>query len=72
MAGSAGQKRVQKDFIASYRIALPPLSTQKDYVGILTACDRELDLLARKRDALRRQQRGLMQQLLTGRIRVKV
>jgi type I restriction enzyme, S subunit len=45
---------------------------QRRVAEVLTACDRELDLLARKRDALQRQKRGLMQQLLTGRVRVKV
>lgn len=71
MVGSAGQKRVQKDFIATYEIMLPSLPEQRRIAEVLAACDRELDLLARKRDALQRQKRGLMQQLLTGRVRVK-
>jgi type I restriction enzyme, S subunit len=45
---------------------------QRRIAEVLAACDRELDLLVRKRDALQRQKRGLMQQLLTGRVRVKV
>ena len=48
------------------------LPEQRRIAEVLAACDRELDLLARKRDALQRQKRGLMQQLLTGRVRVKV
>ncbi len=53
-------------------IPVPPAAEQNRIVEVLAACDRELDLLARKRDALQRQKRGLMQQLLTGRVRVKV
>jgi type I restriction enzyme, S subunit len=49
---------------------VPPAAEQNRITEVLAACDRELDLLARKRDALQRQKRGLMQQLLTGRVRV--
>ena len=35
-------------------------------------CDHELDLLERKTTLLKQQKRGLMQQLLTGRVRVSV
>ncbi len=65
-------ERVQTDFVAAYEIMLPSLPEQRRIAEVLAACDRELDLLARKRDALQRQKRGLMQQLLTGRVRVKV
>lgn len=51
-------------------LQLPALEEQRRIAEVLAACDRELDLLARKRDALQRQKRGLMQQLLTGRVRV--
>jgi type I restriction enzyme, S subunit len=53
-------------------LQLPVLEEQRRIAEVLAACDRELDLLARKRDALQRQKRGLMQQLLTGRVRVAV
>jgi type I restriction enzyme S subunit len=58
--------------INQFRIQVPAtLPEQRRIAEVLAACDRELDLLARKRDALQRQKRGLMQQLLTGRVRVK-
>jgi type I restriction enzyme S subunit len=38
---------------------------------VLQACDEEVVLLGQKLAALKRQKRGLMQQLLTGRVRVK-
>jgi len=43
---------------------------RRKIAAVLNACDRELDLLRRRRDALQRQKKGLMQRLLTGRVRV--
>ncbi len=51
---------------------LPPLSEQKAIADILSKADEEIDLLTRKLDLLQFQKKGLMQQLLTGKIRVKV
>jgi type I restriction enzyme S subunit len=45
---------------------------QEKIAAVLQACDREIELLAQKHDALQRQKRGLMQRLLTGRVRVEV
>ena len=59
-----------KEF-SQIRVPLPSLPEQHRITEVLAACDHELDLLARKRDALQRQKRGLMQQLLSGRVRVK-
>ncbi|MBN2006041.1 MAG: restriction endonuclease subunit S [Anaerolineae bacterium] len=70
MVGSAGQKRVRTDFVKNYKVMLPSLPEQRRTAAVLNACDRELDLLRRKRDALQQQKKGLMQRLLTGRVRV--
>ena len=72
MAGSAGQKRIRTDFLKAYRIRLPSVAEQRRIAAVLQTCDREIDLLTQKRDALQRQKKGLMQRLLTGRVRVKV
>lgn len=53
-------------------ISLPPLPEQKAIADILSKADEEIDLLTRKLDLLQSQKKGLMQQLLTGQIRVKV
>lgn len=53
-------------------ISLPPLPEQKAIADILSKADEEIDLLTRKLDLLQSQKKGLMQQLLTGKIRVKV
>ena len=48
------------------------ISEQKAIADILSKADEEIDLLTRKLDLLQSQKKGLMQQLLTGKIRVKV
>lgn len=53
-------------------ISLPPLPEQKAIADILSKADEEIDLLTRKLSALKEQKTGLMQQLLTGKIRVKI
>ena len=57
--------------LARISLPVPPLQEQKKIATILKACDDEIDLLKRKAAALREQKKGLMQQLLTGKVRVK-
>ena len=59
-----------RDF-GQVHICYPPLAEQKAITEVLTAADREIELAKEKLDRLRRQKRGLMQQLLTGKKRVK-
>ena len=53
------------------KIPLPSLEEQKAIAEVLGTCDQELALLNRKLELLKKQKQGLMQQLLTGKIRVK-
>ncbi|MDD2468403.1 MAG: restriction endonuclease subunit S [Desulfobulbus sp.] len=53
-------------------VPLPSLDEQRAIVKVIKVADRELDLLRAKANALREQKKGLMQQLLTGKKRVKV
>lgn len=71
MTGSAGQKRVPAEFLASYTMGLPPLPEQRAIAAVLTAADDEIHDLERQLAALERQKKGLMQKLLTGEVRVK-
>lgn len=48
----------------------PPISEQTAIAEVLTAADREIELAKEKLERLRRQKRGLMQQLLTGKKRI--
>lgn len=69
MTGSAGQQRVSADFLRGYRIWLPCLAAQRRIASL----DEQLEATLRSTDALiaakREQKRGLMQQLLTGKVR---
>ncbi len=52
-------------------VCIPPtIEEQKRIADVLTELDREVRQLERRRAALQKQKRGLMQQLLTGKVRV--
>ena len=53
-------------------VPLPSLDEQRAIVNVIEVADRELELLQTKAKALREQRKGLMQQLLTGKKRLKV
>lgn len=55
---------------ASIKIAVPSIEEQTAIAEVLTAADREIELAKEKLERLRRQKRGLMQQLLTGKKRI--
>jgi type I restriction enzyme S subunit len=50
-------------------VNLPALQEQRAIADILDTCDNELRLLRAQRAAIDRQKRGLMQRLLTGKVR---
>lgn len=55
--------------VNNLRIPLPPLPEQKKIAEILSAWDRAIEQVGRLIDAKQRLKKGLMQQLLTGRMR---
>jgi type I restriction enzyme S subunit len=58
--------------VLNEKIPLPPLAEQKNIAEILNTVDTRLDLLRRKKRGLERVKKGLMNELLTGKKRVKV
>ncbi len=60
----------KKDFF-SLQIMYPSFEEQTAIAQVLTAADREIELAQQRLELLRQQKRGLMQQLLTGKKRVK-
>lgn len=52
------------------RIKLPCLEEQNAIAKILSSCDKEISLANRKLDTLRKEKKGLMQVLLTGKKRI--
>jgi type I restriction enzyme, S subunit len=58
--------------VKGLKLFWPRLREEREKIAaVLQTCDREIELLEQKRDALQRQKKGLMQRLLTGRVRVK-
>lgn len=53
-------------------VPLPSLEEQRKISTCIDLCDKEIQLLRKQLEALQAQKKGLMQKLLTGKIRVKV
>jgi type I restriction enzyme S subunit len=70
--GGNGSVRIRIYFsdLGEFRFRRPPVEEQRVIAEILDTCDEELRLLRAERDALDQQKRGLMQRLLTGKVRV--
>lgn len=71
--GGAGRNRVmsKSDFI-KLEFLLPEYKEQNAIAQVLQAADKEINLLKTKATKLREQKKGLMQQLLTGKVRLKI
>ncbi|TON07213.1 hypothetical protein CGH64_24515, partial [Vibrio parahaemolyticus] len=65
MTGTAGQKRVGKDFIASYLIACPPFIEQQKIAEVLSTIDKKIDLIDQKIAETENLKTGLMQKLFS-------
>lgn len=57
--------------LSQLRLTIPSLPEQQAIAAVLTAADREIELLTRELEQQRQSKKYLMQQLLTGRIRTK-
>ena len=67
----SGLKHLDKKWFDNFKIPLPPLQEQQKIAEILTLQDKEIQLNKNKLKLLKEQKKGLMQNLLTGKIRVK-
>lgn len=60
------------DSLCQIKMFIPEINEQQKIASVLNAADKEVELLNNKLEALKQQKKGLMQKLLTGKIRVKV
>lgn len=60
------------DALCAFPFMLPPLEEQQKIASVLSSADQEIKLLKSKLTALKQEKKALMQQLLTGKRRVKV
>lgn len=58
------------DAFSKIDVVIPSRDEQQAIAQVLTACDREMALLERQLAQIRQQKRGLMQRLLSGKVRV--
>lgn len=70
--GGAGRNKTlgQKEFL-KLKIPIPSIDEQKSIAAFLDAYDNEINLYQQKLKTLQLQKKGLLQQLLTGKVRVK-
>lgn len=63
-------KGIQLSDLRNIKLALPPLPEQQKITEILSTVDKEVEFLKAELEQLKEQKKGLMQLLLTGKIRV--
>lgn len=71
--GVAIEKMIfQLDRWLSFPFVMPPVAEQHAIAEILSALDLELEMFTKRAELLEQQKKGLMQELLTGKVRAKV
>lgn len=70
--GGTGQKELSEKQLLKIKIKLPSIKEQEAIAGILGTANKELRQYEQKLQTLQLQKKGLMQQLLTGKVRVKI
>jgi type I restriction enzyme S subunit len=72
MTGSVGQRRVPAEFFDNFKIPLFPRPEQFKIVEILDTHDARIRTEEQYSGKLKLQKKGLMHDLLTGKVRVKI
>ena len=65
-------KGLTRDSLGRVKLPLPPLPEQQKIAEILGAVDKRLEILRRRKEKLERVKKGLIDDLLTGKRRVKI
>ena len=68
----SAQKNINLETLKPYKIPFPPIEEQEKIATILSSVDEKLAVLSEKKTTYQELKKGLMQQLLTGLVRVKV
>lgn len=72
LIGGTGQKEISANELFKLKVKIPSFKEQQQIARILTTSDREIEVLQQKLACLKQEKKALMQQLLTGKHRVKV
>ncbi|NLS11541.1 restriction endonuclease subunit S [Vibrio sp. SM6] len=68
---AVNQASISTTDLKSFKVSLPILSEQQKIASVLTVADKEIDMLESKLAHFKQEKKALMQQLLTGKRRVK-
>lgn len=69
---SSGQTGVDMEALKNYPFPLPPIDEQQKIADILSTVDEQIDAYEKEKEKQIELRKGLMQQLLTGKVRVTV
>lgn len=72
VVSGTGQKEISVKELLKLKIIVPKLEEQKRIASALSTADKEIEALQQKLNCLKQEKKALMQQLLTGKRRVKV
>lgn len=72
LAQGSTRYNLSKESFKKTQLLLPSYEEQQEIANILTLADKEIDLLRQKLAKLEEQKKGLMQVLLTGKVRLQV
>ncbi len=70
--GASALVHMQKAYIVDYKIPFPPLAEQKEISNKIDSVNKSIIYTTARLDRLQNIKKGLMQDLLTGKVRVKV
>lgn len=65
-------KTITKEVLSNFKVHIPSITEQQKIASILINADKEIELLQQQLTDLKQEKKALMQQLLTGKRRVKV
>jgi type I restriction enzyme S subunit len=72
MIGTTGRQRASKESVENLKIPLPSVPEQQKIASILSTIDKKIEIEGKRKEKLERIKKGLMNDLLTGRKRVRV
>ncbi|MFW2090200.1 restriction endonuclease subunit S [Acinetobacter baumannii] len=72
VGASVVRRNFSESIFNSYELFIPEIAEQEKIAAVLSAADQEIEGLQKKLDCLKQEKKALMQQLLTGKKRVKV
>lgn len=72
LAGTTAVAILNKSTFEKIKFQMPPLQEQRKIAQVISIADQEIETLQKKLDCLKQEKKALMQQLLTGKKRVKV